>query len=52
MADQIEAILKLLGPSLSSDVVAELARRAKIAPAAARKRLSRAGGNVLTLTQN
>src|SRR5436190_1393858 len=37
------------GPALSSDVAAHLSRHAKIAPATARKRLSRACGNVRRL---
>lgn len=42
MAELLETILNRMGPSLSSDVAAELAKIAKIAPEAARKRLSRA----------
>lgn len=49
MPDQIESVLAFLGPSLSSDVAVELAKRANISPAAARQRLSRAGGNVRKL---
>lgn len=50
MGDLVESVLKAMGPSLSSEVAAELARRARIAPAAARQRLSRAGGNVRRLS--
>lgn len=49
MTDLLETLLHDMGPSLSSDLAAELARRAGIAPAAARKRLSRASGNVRRL---
>jgi len=49
MVDFVEAVLKSMGPSLSSDVAAELSRRAKVSPAAARQRLSRARGNVRKL---
>jgi len=49
VVDLVESVLKFLGPSLSSDVAAELAKRAKISPATARKRLSRAGGKVRKL---
>lgn len=50
MGDLVESVLKAMGPSLSSEVAAELSRRARIAPAAARQRLSRAGGNVRRLS--
>lgn len=50
MVDLVESVLNTMGPSLSSDVAAELAVRAKIAPAAARQRLSRARGNVRKLS--
>ena len=49
MADQIETILQFLGPALSSDVAAELAKREGLTPATARQRLSRARGNVRRL---
>lgn len=49
MADLIEIVLKQLGPSLSSEVAAEVARRANISPAAARQRLSRVTGKVRKL---
>ncbi|HEX4739075.1 MAG TPA: hypothetical protein VH331_16100 [Allosphingosinicella sp.] len=49
MADLVEIILNERGPSLSSEVASELTNRARIGPAAARKRLSRAGGNVRRL---
>src|SRR5438105_145469 len=49
MVDPVETALTFLGPSLSSEVAAELGLRAKMAPAAARQRLSRAHGNVRKL---
>jgi len=49
MADLVEIVLKQMGPSLSSDVTIELAKRANISAAAARQRLSRAGGKVRKL---
>ncbi|WP_424830562.1 hypothetical protein [Ruegeria sp.] len=50
MTKQIEAVLNSLGPSLSNKVADALAKRANISHVAARKRLSRAGGNVRKLT--
>lgn len=49
MAELVETILKRMGPSLSSDVAAELAKVAHISPEAARQRLSRARGKVRRL---
>lgn len=49
MSDPIEAILDYYGPSLSSEVAVELAKRLKISHSAARQRLSRARGNVRRL---
>lgn len=49
MADPIESVLQFLGPSLSSEVAAELAERTKISRVAARQRISRARGNVRRL---
>lgn len=49
MADLIEIVLKQIGPSLSSELAAEIAKRANISPAAARQRLSRATGKVRKL---
>ena len=50
MADLVETILKQIGPSPSSDVVSELVRRKGLKPAAARQRVSRAGGEVRKLS--
>ncbi|MBT2247002.1 hypothetical protein JQK15_26265 [Sphingobium sp. BHU LFT2] len=49
MAELVETILQRMGPSLSSDVAAELAKVAHISPEAARQRLSRARGKVRRL---
>lgn len=45
----VETILKQIGPSLSSEVAVEVARRANISAAAARQRVSRATGKVRKL---
>lgn len=49
MAEILETILKRMGPSLSNDVAEALVKQARLSPAAARKRISRAGGNVRRL---
>ena len=50
MAEPVETVLKQIGPSSSSDVVAELVRRSGLKPATARQRVSRAGGEVRKLS--
>lgn len=49
MADLVETVLKDMGPSLSSEVAMEVAKRANISAPAARQRVSRAGGKVRKL---
>lgn len=49
MANLVEIILKQIGPSLSSEVAVEVAKRANISAAAARQRVSRATGKVRKL---
>lgn len=49
MADLVENVLKQMGPSLSSEVAAELTKRANLSAATARQRLSRATGKVRKL---
>lgn len=49
MADLVEIVLKQMGPSLSSEIAGEVAKRANISATAARQRVSRATGKVRKL---